>query len=136
VVRLEGTRPTAVDFVPFDALHSVHLGPPSLFLPARLQYEEAGRADVVALPLLYGASWFSGRPSDRDGSMTHFVCLRKGESGGIGLGHQDFFAGGTLFGLGSIEAIEFPLDLGAPDFDERCRRRGIDPAMLRATAKA
>ena len=107
VIKLEGTRPTGVDFVPFEALHSVHLGPPSLFPPARLDYVEAGRGEVVALPLLYGASWFSARPSDRDGSMTHFVCHLKSTPGGIGLGHQDFTAGGALFGLGSIEAIEF-----------------------------
>jgi hypothetical protein len=135
VIRLErDMRPTAVDFVPFDALHSVHVGPPSLFPPARLEYEQQGRNEVVALPLLYGPSWFTPQPRDRDGSTTAFVCHLEGASGGIGLGHQDFTNGSSVFGLGSIEQIAFPLDVEAPDFEERCRRRGLDPAQVRTGA--
>lgn len=131
-IRLEEMRPIAVDFVPFDALHSVHVGPPSLFPPARLDYEEPDRSEVVALPLLYGPSWFTPLTRDRDGSETSFVCHIREVSAGIGLGHQDFTSGSTLFGLGSVEAIEFPLDLSAPDFEEHCRRRGLDPEQVRA----
>jgi hypothetical protein len=134
VIRLEqDQRPTGVDFVPLDALHSVHIGPPSLFPPARLEYEEEGRSEVVALPLLYGPSWFTPRPRDRDGTETTFICHIKDVSSGLGLGHQDFTNGSSLFGLGSIEQIAFPLDVDAPDFEERCRKRGLDPAQVRAS---
>lgn len=124
-------KPSKVDFVPFGAIRSVNFGPPSLFPPARLDYEEEGRSDVAWLPLLYGPSWFSQEPTDQDGSTTRFVCHTARLPAGVGLGHQDFTAGTSVFGLGSLEAVEFPLDASAPDFDERCRKRGFDPAEIR-----
>jgi hypothetical protein len=134
VIRLKDQQPTAVDFVPFDALQAVNLGPPSLYPPARLDYEEPGRTEVVCLPLLYGPSWTTPDESDRNGSMTRFVCHIKGVEGGLGIGHQDFRCDQSLFGLGSVEGIVFPLVLDAPDFEERCRKRGLDPATVRQSA--
>jgi hypothetical protein len=137
VIRLDPQqRPAVVDFVPFDAIQTVHLGPPSLYPPARIDYEESGRSDVACLPLLYGPSWFTPEASDRDGSMTRFICHVKGLPAGIGLGHQDLTTGTALFGLGSLEVVEFPLDASAPDFQARCQKRGLDPSVVRkATGK-
>jgi len=131
VIRTEQHGPSAVAFVPFDALQSIQVGPPSIFLPARLEYEERDHSEMVYLPLLYGASWFSAEPILRDGSMTHFMFSSKETSAGMGLGHQDFVINEDMFGLASIELIEFPLDMRAQDFEEHCRKRGLDPGEMR-----
>ena len=44
---------------------------------------------------------------------------------------QDEAGSWRLLGLGSIRRMAFPLDVAAPDFDERCRRRGMDPDWVR-----
>jgi hypothetical protein len=106
VVKLKNNHPAALDFIPFKDLARVSFGPPSLFPPANVQYAD-GRNEVVCLPLLYGASWFSTEPTDQDGSMTRFVGHHKEVKGGIGLGHCDFMCGGVMFGLGSVQQLEF-----------------------------
>ena len=106
VMRLENNHPVALDFVPFGELARVGVGPRSLFPPAQLLYRD-GKKDVVCLPLIYGASWFSAQATDQDGSMTRFVLHHRGVEGGVGLGHQDFTSGGALFGLGSVQQIDF-----------------------------
>jgi hypothetical protein len=131
VIRTEQHRPAAIAFLPFDTLQSIQIGPASLFLSARLDYEEPDRSEVVFLPMLYGASWFTPEPILRDGSMTHFMFGPKGASVGVGLGHQDFLINEQLFGIASIELIEFPLDMRTLDFEERCRKRGLDPSEVR-----
>jgi hypothetical protein len=39
--------------------------------------------------------------------------------------------GGSLFGLGSVAEISFPLDMRDPRFDEKVRARGIDSDQVR-----
>lgn len=107
VLRLnKANHPVALDFIPLQDMTAVALGPPSLFPPAKVLFRD-GREEVVCLPLLYGASWFSNEPSDQNGSMTRFSCHHKDVTGGIGLGHQDFMSGGVMFGLGSVMQIDF-----------------------------
>jgi hypothetical protein len=107
VIRLnKDNHPVALEFFAYQDLAAIALGPPSLFPPAKVMHRD-GREEVVCLPLLYGASWFSEEPSDQNGSMTRFSCHHKDVTGGIGLGHQDFMSGGAMFGLGSVMQIDF-----------------------------
>lgn len=124
-------QPPSVAFVPFDELQSIQIGPPSLFLSAILNYEAPGRSEMVYLPLIYGLSWFTEESILQDGSFTHFMFSFKGISMGVGLGQQDLRINERLFGLASIESIEFALDMRAQDFEERCRNRGLDPSDVR-----
>lgn len=130
VIRIEQQLPS-VAFVPLDELQSIQIGPPSLFSSAMLNYEAPGRSEMVYLPLIYGLSWLTEEAILRDESFTHFMFSLKGISMGMGLGQQDFQINESLFGLASIESIEFPLDMRAQDFEERCRRRGLDPSDVR-----
>ena len=55
---------------------------------------------------------------------------------GLGVGQQDFCVVGqengmTLFGIGSVQEVSFPLDLRDPRFDEKARARGVDPHEIR-----
>ena len=138
IVRLQGTTPVTLEFLAFDDIASIDIGPPSLFRPARIYLEREGDEFIPGLlSLLYGCSWESPNEYDKDGTMTRFafhVERALGERGlGLGVGHQDFtFAdGGVLFGMGSLESIVFPLDASAPDFERRCRKRGLDPQEMR-----
>jgi hypothetical protein len=141
IIRLEGMKAVRREMIPFDDIASIELGRRSLFTPTRVTLEEGRDGFVPAcLPLLYGPSWASLHEYHRDGSMTTFAFHLPSTAGlasGMGLGHQDFtFAdGGVLFGLGSIQRIVFPLDVDAPDFERRCRRRGIDPAEVRRSIR-
>jgi hypothetical protein len=140
IIRVEDTTPTTIDFLAFDAIRGIDVGPPSLFRPARVYLEgepDPERFVPALLPLLYGPSWASPHEHDKDGSMTSFVCHLDRALGdrtlAVGLGHQDFtFADrGVVFGLGSVESIVFALEVSAPDFDARCRARGLDPDEVR-----
>lgn len=69
--------------------------------------------------------------------MTRFVAHLDGDefsalgATGIGIGQQDLSVrgkkGSSLFGLGSVCEVTFPLDMRDPRFDEKARSRGIDP---------
>ena len=74
--------------------------------------------------------------------MTTFVAhLDSKEIGvlgasGLGAGQQDLSirgqdGGRSMFGLGSVVEISFPLDMRDPRFDEKARARGIDPDEVR-----
>jgi len=74
--------------------------------------------------------------------MTRFVAHVDGEevgaleASGLGVGQQDFAirkqdGGGSLFGIGSVVEISFPLEMCDPRFDEKARARGIDPDEVR-----
>lgn len=140
----EEMRPVRVDFVGFNELSGVIFASPSLIRAAKLFYED-GRAEVVMVPLLYGLTWTLGNEHDRSGQMTRFVRHLVGESFGapspvgIGLGQQDLTVTGAeglrLFGLGSVAEIVFPLDMRDPRFEEKARRRGMDPAEIRRRAE-
>lgn len=129
----------AVDFVGISEVRSVVFGPPAIFGGARISFDDTRAPIVVRLPLLYGVSWQSQRPYDRDGSLTRFCCHQAmGEFGtfGMGVGHQDLLLRGGdgtegLIGLGSLQEIQTPLDMRDPTFDTRCRARGIDPEQVR-----
>jgi len=134
-------EPTGMDFVSFDELAAVYFAPSKLIRATKLVYED-GRDEVVFVPLLYSLTWEIGNEFDRDGRMTRFVHFlgdkEIGELGasGMGVGQQDFSirkhdGGSTLFGLGSVAAIAFPLDVRDPRFDEKARLRGIDPDEVR-----
>jgi hypothetical protein len=41
--------------------------------------------------------------------------------------------GSSLFGIGSVSEISFPLDMRDPRFDTKARARGIDPARCAVT---
>ncbi|MBN9522303.1 hypothetical protein J0H58_27930 [bacterium] len=142
VYRLDAAnRPSGLDFVGFDDLCGVAFAPPKLVRAARLFYE-GGASEVVFVPLLYGLTWAVGNEYDRDGRMTRFVshlhdaALDLGGATGLGVGQQDFTVrgpdgGASLFGLGSVSEVSFPLDVRNPRFDERARDRGIDPDEVR-----
>jgi hypothetical protein len=142
VYRLDAVnQPTRLDFVGLDELSGVGFAPSKLIRAAKLFYEGGGD-EVVFLPLLYGLTWAIGNEFDRDGRMTRFVAhLADADAGplgatGLGVGQQDFTIrgpddGASLFGLGSVSEISFPLDMRDPRFDERARGRGIDPDEVR-----
>jgi hypothetical protein len=134
-------RPTGIDFVSFDELSGVVFAPPSLIRAAKLLCDD-GRGEVVLVPLRYGVTWALGNEYDRAGRMTRFVAHLDGEevgtlgASGIGVGQQDLSVrgldgGGSLFGLGSVAEVAFPLELRDPRFDEKARARGIDPDEVR-----
>ena len=142
VYRVDATNsPTRLDFVSFDELTDVVFAPAKLIRAARLFYED-GRDEIVFVPLLYGLTWALGDEYDRDGRMTRFIAhLNDDElaglgASGVGVGQQDLFVrsregGGSLFGLGSVAEISFPLDVSDPRFDDKARARGIDPDEAR-----
>lgn len=133
-------RPTRLDFVGFDELSGVVFAPPNMIRAAKLFYED-GRGEIVLVPLLYGLTWAVGNEFDRAGRMTRFVAHLDGEevgalgASGIGVGQQDFSVrgqdGSSLFGLGSVSELSFPLDMRDPRFDAKARARGIDPDEVR-----
>lgn len=141
VLLLDGAgKPVSIGFIGISEVRSVTMGPPALFRPARISFDDGRPPMVVGLPLLYGLSWASPHPHDRDGSLTRFCCNQAmGEplgNVGIGIGHQDFAlrndkGGAALMGLGSIQEIQTPLDMRDASFDQRCRARGIDPEQAR-----
>jgi hypothetical protein len=134
-------QPTGIDFVSFDELSGVVFAPPNLIRAAKLFYDD-GRGEIVLVPLLYALTWAIGNEYDRAGRMTRFVAHLDGEeigaigASGIGVGQQDLSirsqdGGSSLFGLGSVAEISFPLDMHDPRFDEKARARGIDPDEVR-----
>ena len=143
VYRLDAVhQPAAIDFVSFDELSGIAFAPPKLIRAANL-YQDNGGAEVVFVPLLYGLTWSIGNEYDRDGRMTRFVAhLDDQDAGapasfGVGVGQQDLCirredGESTLFGLGSVAEVSFPLDMRDPRFDEKARARGIDPDDVRA----
>ncbi len=134
-------QPTGIDFVSFDELSAVMFAPSKLIRAAKLFHDD-GREEVVFVPLPYGLTGAIGNEYDRAGQMTRFVAhLDDKEIGmlgasGIGVGQQDFSlrrdGASTLFGLGSVAEISFPLDMRDPRFDEKARHRGIDPDEIRS----
>lgn len=133
-------QPTEIDFVSFDELSGAVFGPPNLIRAAKLFYDD-GRDHIVLVPLLYGLTWAIGNEFDREGRMTRFVAHLDNQeaseyaASGVGVGQQDLCirqdGGSTLFGLGSVAEISFPLDIRDPRFDEKARARGIDPDQVR-----
>jgi hypothetical protein len=134
-------QPTRLDFVGFDELSGVVFAPPNVIRAAKLIHDD-GRGEIVMVPLLYGLTWAIGNEFDRAGRMTRFVAHLDGEevgaigASGIGVGQQDFSVrgqdgGSSLFGLGSVSEISFPLDMRDPRFDAKARARGIDPVEVR-----
>lgn len=134
-------RPARLDFVSFDELSGVAFAPPNMIRAAKLFYND-GRGEIVLVPLLYGLTWAIGNEFDRAGRMTRFVAHLDGEevgalgASGVGVGQQDFSVrghdgGSSLFGLGSVAELSFPLDMRDPHFDAKARARGIDPDEVR-----
>jgi hypothetical protein len=134
-------QPNALGFVSFDELSGVLFAPPSLLRAAKLFYDD-GRDEIVIIPLLYGLTWAYGNEYDRAGRMTRFIAHLDDEAvgalgaSGIGVGQQDLSirkqdGGGSLFGLGSVAEISFPLDMRDPRFDEKAGARGMDPDQVR-----
>ena len=147
VIRLDAAdKPVKLDFIPFGDLSGMILGPPTLLRAAKV-FLEGGGAEIVSLPLLYGLTWTLGGEDDRAGRVTRFVAHLPSSpdaaaetwhdlGSGVGIGHQDFQVlgqggGGTLFGLATMAEVMFPLDVRDPRFDERARRRGLDPEEIR-----
>ena len=63
------------------------------------------------------------------------VSLERDRISGVGLGQQDFCirgqdGGSSLFGIGSVTEISFPLDMRDPRFEEKVRARGLDPTEI------
>jgi hypothetical protein len=135
-------QPIQVDFVGFDELSGVVFDAPALVRMAKLFYE-GGRSEIVQVPMLYGLTWTIGNEHDRAGLMTRFVAHLQNTAlpvaAGIGVGQQDFCITGndnnhTVFGLGSVAQISFPLDMRDHRFDEKARERGMDPDEIRTRA--
>jgi len=140
MIHLDASQsPTALDFVPFDELLSLVAAGQSLFRAARVFTLGATGGPTVWLPLLYGTSWCSPEPTDRDGSMTRFDHLPDDVPSpvrGVGFGHQDLQLfdpeHGRLLGIGGVGEIMMALEISDPRFDAKCRARGVDPAAARA----
>jgi hypothetical protein len=142
VYRLDAAdQPSTIDFVSFEELSGVLFAPSRLIRAAKLLYDD-GHNELDFVPLLYGLTWTMGNEYDREGRMTRFVMHLHEEAigalgaTGIGVGQQDFSirkrdGGASLFGLGSVAEIAFPLDMSDPRFDEKARARGIDPDEVR-----
>ena len=142
VFRLDDNhRPVSIDFVGFDDLSGVAFASPALIRAAKL-FRDDGSDELVFVPLLYGLTGRFGNDFDRAGQMTRFLAHLDGEdlppfgATGIGVGQQDLSiaspdGGASMFGLGSVAEIIFPLDLRDPRFDEKARLRGIDPDKVR-----
>src|SRR6185436_3422757 len=137
-------NPVTLKFVGFDELSGVLFGPPALLRLAKLFYCD-GRSEIALLPMLYGLTQSMGNEYDRAGQMTRFVGHVDGldigglQSLGIGIGQHDLSIrdskGSSLFGIGSVCEISFPLDMRDPKFDEKARARGIDPDDVRRKMK-
>jgi hypothetical protein len=134
-------QPIRLDFVSFGELSGVVFAPPNMIRAAKLFYDD-GRGEIVLVPLLYGLTWVIGNEFDRAGRMTRFVTHLDGKdvgtlgASGVGVGQQDFSVrahdgGCSLFGLGSVAELSFPLDMRDPQFDVKARARGIDPDEVR-----
>lgn len=130
-------HPNRMDFVGFDELTGIQFGPQRLIRAAKLTYED-GHTETVVVPLLYGLTWSYGNDQDRAARMTRFLLHLDGMEPGLswasgtGVGQQDLSirnqdGAASLFGLGSVSEIVFPLDLMDVRFDEKARARGIDP---------
>jgi hypothetical protein len=143
VLRLTPTHePIAVDFLAFDDIWDLAMNRSQFFRPARVLLEN-GSEEVVAVPMLYGLSWASESSMDQDGRMTrferHFVTgMQQIPDLGIGLGQQDLTVSKdgrekALLGLGSVQRLQFALNLADRSFDEKARGRGLDPAKIRAS---
>lgn len=139
VVRLDAQQqPTELVFVPLDDLRGVVLASPAIFRLAKLFFDDGRPDEIVLVPMIYGISWSTSNAVHHDGSLTTFVAhvQRRGEAQarGIGLGHQDFVVSGDgarLMGLGAIGEIMVALSVDDPRFDQKCRARGLDPAVVR-----
>ena len=139
VIRLdEDGTPKELSFVGLQEIQGLRLAPPALFRFGKIFYEKKGHAEMVWVPLLYGMSWFTPHEFDRDGTMTRFVAHLPVEGSelqqGVGIGQQDLTVSGkgtNLVGLGSIAEINTALDMREPDFEEKCRLRGLDPDEMR-----
>jgi hypothetical protein len=142
----ENTQPKELAFIPFDDIRGILFGKLSIFRLAKILYYDSSRDEVVFAPLLYGVSWFTNYKMDHDGSFTRFCCnfhMNGYEYHfSIGVGHQDFIMSedeglqmGSLFGLGSIGEIMFPLETNDPKFDQKCRFLGWDPEAIRKDLK-
>ncbi|MDX1995344.1 MAG: hypothetical protein SF029_23370 [bacterium] len=131
-------EPLDIGFAAFDDVFVVGFSNPALYRAARIYFED-GRDEIVALPLLYGISWMTGKPYDTDGTMTRFIGHVELEGTkqrfGLGVGHQDLAVrreeGITLVGLGSLAQVMIALEMDDPRFEQKCRVRGLDPDQVR-----
>lgn len=142
IYRLDpANQPTRIDFVGFDELIGVKIAAPGLIRIAKLFYND-GKGELVLVPILYGTTWSIGSEADRSGQLTRFVAHLEDEAtessavSGIGIGQQDLAlrdadGGMTLFGLGAVAEVAFPLDMRDPGFDAKARLRGVDAAEAR-----
>lgn len=137
-------QPLSIDFIGFDDLCGVMFAPPGIIRLAKLFFEN-GTSEIVHIPMLYGLSWTHGNEMDRSGRMTRFLAqmmhpeINQHGISGLGIGQQDFVVrpangAASLFGMGSVSEITFPLDMRDPRFDEKARARGIDPDLARQQA--
>jgi len=133
VIRLstDEQTPDCIDFVTFGEIEQLNCVGTSQ-LRSALVTIEGRQPESVWVPLLYGLSWHSYNPSDRTGEVTRFILhsdLRVGPITGIGVGQQDFLTvaeGAKMIGFGGIRRLHVPLVSSDPDFEQRCRRRGIE----------
>jgi hypothetical protein len=136
----EHGEPTTVDFIGLDSIEAISFAPPEPVRPVLLHLTVGGTVPVL-LPTHYGLTWFIGNEFDRTGRMTRFVGHLKTDAipafaTGLGVGQQDFAVRdsdgrASFFGLQSIAALQFVLDLSDQRFDERARARGLDPQAIR-----
>ena len=137
----ENNEVSKIDFIPFEQIRDIVVSsqkdPFSGFSLAKIFFDDERAQDFVLLPLLYGLSWASGLENDVDGSMTRFICSLEipstNRSLSIGIGQQDFFIRRQtqdVFGLASVAHVSFPLAVDDPNFEKKCKARGIDPKEI------
>jgi hypothetical protein len=132
-------EPMALDFLSFNEIRGIAFGGPALFRAAKIEFEDERPAQLVWIPLIYGLSWSLEQSHLHDGTMTMFTystTVKARTQISIGVGHQDLTCEkeghATLFGVGSIKMLATMLQMSDPDFDCRCRRRGMDPVEIRS----
>jgi hypothetical protein len=142
IYRLDAaSEPAGIDFVSFDELSGMAFATPNLIRAAKLFFDD-GHDQIVLVPMLYGLTWMIGNEFDREARLTRFVAHIDGDevgslgASGLGVGQQDFTTRNhqgscSLFGIGSVAEIAFPLDMRDSRFDEKARARGIDPDQVR-----
>lgn len=141
LIRVDANQlPVELVFVPLDSIKSLEIIGSGLVKGCRLTHEISNKQEVYWMPLLYGQSHRSPDANDVSGNMTRFVgqlfIPSQGVYFGIGLGQQDLGLLGeqkqfSLMGWRHVKVLVTTLEITDPNFDDKCRGRGVDPQEIR-----
>ena len=135
----ENQMPEKLEFIPFDEIQGGFFHGHSMLRPGKLFFEFGEPEQAYWFPMLYGVSFLEGDDSPELGRMTSFRNQFEVEAlqlnMGLGFGQQDWLMQGEegqkLIGLAQVREFAISLQMSDPDFDAKCRGRGIDPDEAR-----